>query len=265
MENRSLEGDNTAFKLNWDTGSHVRLKLGGSVPDTLGYGYDTGLTQNSSKTSTLSRKILPSHQKSRLHTRNKLAPHSQDHIAERKLRDGANSSDIDVVVDLINKGVNVSASDSKGRTALHFAATHNNEFIIKVLIDHGANPNAKDINGNTPLHLAACSNQINVVTLLLRGGTDVRAVDQSGRTPLDVAFSRLRVMQDCEKALTYSKYRSEVLQIIEMLKVYSSKAGWYDEEVELGQLCDRLGSATTLEQVRNQILSLLKLFHVHLG
>lgn len=259
METRNSGEDENEFKLNWNLDPQTELRLGGFVPDTLGYGYDTGQIQNLSSNKQFYRKILPSHQKAKLHTRSKLSPKGhQDYLSERKLRDGANSSNIDIVVELINKGVNVSVPDSKGRTALHFAATQNNEFIIKVLLDHGADPNAKDINGNTPLHLAACSNHINIVTQLLKGGTDMQVVDRSGRTPLDVAISRLRVMQDRERLFSYSKYRSEVLQIIDMLKVYSCKAGWYKEKDELDQLCDQLGSATTLEQVRKLLNVLFK-------
>lgn len=256
MENRNSEGDDNQFKINWNLDSQPELKLGDFVPNSLGYGCFTSHIPVSSNTKQFSRKILPSHQKGKQHTRAKLSPltSSQGYLMEKRLRDAANSSDIDVVVDLINKGVNVSAPDSKGRTALHFAATQNNEFLIKVLLDCGADPNAKDVNENTPLHLAACGNHINIVTQLLREGTDVQLVDQSGRTPLDVAISRLRVMHGSERILSYSKYRFEVLQIIDMLKVYSSKAGWYKEKEELDQLCYKLSSAATLEQVRNHFL-----------
>jgi ankyrin repeat protein len=47
----------------------------------------------------------------------------------------------------------VSASDSKGNTALHAAATHRYLAVVRFLIDHEANVNARNKAGQTPLAL----------------------------------------------------------------------------------------------------------------
>ena len=73
------------------------------------------------------------------------------------------------VFQLVQGGANVTVSDTKGRTALHFAAcrgdanmggwtpegvvTSSSCFAVKLLISYGASVNQKDSNGNTPLHL----------------------------------------------------------------------------------------------------------------
>ena len=48
----------------------------------------------------------------------------------------------------------INASDSGGRTALHYAALHNDRNLIAVLYHHDADPNVRDGQGQTPLHLA---------------------------------------------------------------------------------------------------------------
>ena len=61
---------------------------------------------------------------------------------------------------LRNKGENYEHAKAKtGYTALHFAASHGSERLMKILLDAGANANAKDHFGVTPLDIVKRSGQ----------------------------------------------------------------------------------------------------------
>lgn len=61
----------------------------------------------------------------------------------------------DSVIELIQSGVNVSATNEVGETALHAATLNGNKRIIDLLIQNGANVKVANIDGDTVLHLAA--------------------------------------------------------------------------------------------------------------
>jgi hypothetical protein len=60
---------------------------------------------------------------------------------------------LDAVKLLVAQHVDVNASDSKGETALHFAALAS-DAVVKFLVESGANLDAKDKQGRTPLDMA---------------------------------------------------------------------------------------------------------------
>ena len=91
-------------------------------------------------------------------------------LGEKRFREAANNGNFEMVERLIGEGVAVSCSDSKKRSALHFAASKGDIPIVRVLLSQGANPNLRDVNGNTPLHLAACASHIKIVTMLAEHG-----------------------------------------------------------------------------------------------
>ena len=80
----------------------------------------------------------------------------------------------------------VSASDNKGNTALHAAATHRYLAVVRFLIDHEANVNARNKAGQTPLALVETPQRpVEKPTAL----TAAAAAD-SGSEPADEAASR---------------------------------------------------------------------------
>ncbi|KAJ7425882.1 Ankyrin repeat domain-containing protein 54 [Willisornis vidua] len=81
----------------------------------------------------------------RLHRR--LGPTGKEAHALKRLREAANSNDLDTVQQLLEDGTDPCAADDKGRTALHFASCNGNDHI-------GARVDALDRAGRTPLHLA---------------------------------------------------------------------------------------------------------------
>jgi ankyrin repeat protein len=62
--------------------------------------------------------------------------------------------------------------DSKGRTALHFAASKNHTRIVELLLQNKAQIDTQDCRGNSALHLAALSNHWVTVLLLLKYGAN---------------------------------------------------------------------------------------------
>jgi hypothetical protein len=96
----------------------------------------------------------------------------------------------DNLVNLLNRGVDVNAFDSRGETPLHTLLSHirhhdEDKTIalftkLMVLRDHGADLHLRDRNGNTALHLACKSGRVPCVEILIAMGTNVDARNYSG-------------------------------------------------------------------------------------
>jgi ankyrin repeat protein len=119
------------------------------------------------------------------------------------LRAAAVSGDIAAVKALLDKGVNVNAKDTEGRTALTEAAYWGHTDIAALLIESGADIFAKKNDGSTPLTVAGTHKEIAEliqrdlqlldaagkgesakVRELLDKGAYVNVRDPDGRTPL---------------------------------------------------------------------------------
>jgi len=105
----------------------------------------------------------------------------------------------DVVDFLIDRGVNLSAGDHTGQTALHLAAHHGELAIMKLLIARGAPLEAKNAYGGTVLGQAtwSCMNSglpfdyAPIIEVLLDAGADVHeAVYPTGKPRVDRLLER---------------------------------------------------------------------------
>ncbi|XP_061495077.1 ankyrin repeat domain-containing protein 54 isoform X2 [Rhineura floridana] len=179
-------------------------------------------------------------QAARLHR--KVWPLGKEIHALKRLREAANSNDLETVQQLLEDGVDPCAADDKGRTALHFASCNGNDSIVQLLLDHGADPNQRDGLGNTPLHL----------------GARVDALDRAGRTPLHLAKSKLNILQE-GLSQSLEAVRLEVKQIIQMLREYLERLGRHEQQGQLDDLCTRLQMTSTKEQV-DEVTDLLASF-----
>ncbi|EHK19737.1 uncharacterized protein TRIVIDRAFT_132539, partial [Trichoderma virens Gv29-8] len=95
-----------------------------------------------------------------------------------------------VVQLLIKQGADIKAIDKDGQTPLHHAiASHGYKAIIQLLIERGADIEAKDKDGQTPLHHAASHGHEAIIQLLIERGADIEAKDKDGQTPLHHAPS----------------------------------------------------------------------------
>ncbi|KAJ1478515.1 ankyrin repeat-containing domain protein [Baffinella frigidus] len=95
-----------------------------------------------------------------------------------------------VVSLLLERGADASATDTDGKTRLHWACLQDRVLFSRLLLDHGADPSAKDNQGVSPLHWAACEGRGDVVRLLLDRGADVSAKTTEGSTPEQFASAR---------------------------------------------------------------------------
>jgi cytohesin len=89
---------------------------------------------------------------------------------------------------LIAKGANVNATDMMGETPLHSAVLGGHKDVVEVLLAGGADLDAENLIRRTPLHFAARDGYVDVVEVLLAQGASVNVKDKSpGRTPLHYA------------------------------------------------------------------------------
>ncbi|XP_063164320.1 ankyrin repeat domain-containing protein 54 isoform X1 [Candoia aspera] len=168
----------------------------------------------------------------RLHR--KVGPLGKEIHALKRLREAANSNNLETVLQLLEDGADPCAADDKGRTALHFASCNGND------------------------RIAACTNHVPVITMLLRGGARVDALDRAGRTPLHLARSKLNILQE-GLSQSLEVVRLEVKQIIQMLREYVDRVGRHEQREQLDDLCTRLQMTSTKEQV-DEVTDLLASF-----
>ncbi|MEI7947070.1 MAG: ankyrin repeat domain-containing protein [bacterium] len=108
------------------------------------------------------------------------------------LHRAAESGDLDIVKQLVDKGMSPDIQNSKGLTPLHCAAAAGKLHIVQWLINEGgATPDIGCYeDGKTPLHLAAKSGAFEIVQWLIDVvGVDPDIKDKEGRSPLHSAAS----------------------------------------------------------------------------
>ena len=89
-----------------------------------------------------------------------------------------------VIKMLIDKNVNVNIKNVYGKTALHYACEYGMLEVIEALYKNGADMNSRNNNGNTPLHFACNSYNMDLVKFLVERGVDVNAINNTENTPL---------------------------------------------------------------------------------
>ncbi|CAM9605037.1 unnamed protein product [Ectocarpus fasciculatus] len=88
----------------------------------------------------------------------------------------------EVVLTLVQKGVDLNCVNARGYTPLRLAVRENNVATMKVLLAQGADPNCGKL-----LHIAARENKSAAIRALFEAGADIEGRDWMGRTPLDFA------------------------------------------------------------------------------
>lgn len=89
-------------------------------------------------------------------------------------------------------GVDMNATDDKGRTLLHLAASHGLTPIVDRLIVGGAHVNRGNARGSTPLHFALQNGHDDIARLLVKAGADPHQCNQQGRAAAYSAAEGLR-------------------------------------------------------------------------
>jgi ankyrin repeat protein len=78
---------------------------------------------------------------------------------------GANK--LDLVIHLLDKGVDVNTRDEKGLSPLHIAILNNNPVMVKKLVEKGAYPNARDMEGQTIYQYAMFIGNEKIIDILI--------------------------------------------------------------------------------------------------
>ena len=93
-----------------------------------------------------------------------------------------------VVQTLIEAGANINTSTvENGRTALMYAAHHNQPCLVEYLISHGANVNSLDNGGYCALLVAGAKGNALIMESLILSGADLEVPTRDGRTALSYA------------------------------------------------------------------------------
>ena len=79
---------------------------------------------------------------------------------------------LELVDDLVDRGVDLDVRDESGYTALMFAANGEQAEVVRALLDAGADPDAADRFGNTVLMFAAQHGDTSAIKRLLASGAD---------------------------------------------------------------------------------------------
>lgn len=101
---------------------------------------------------------------------------------------GSDPKFVELIPQIISKGVAVDLKNEDGNGALHLAAYSGNEAALKALLQNGAKINDQGEGGATPLMNAASSGHRNSCSLLLEGGASLTIVDSHGNNILMYAL-----------------------------------------------------------------------------
>lgn len=187
-----------------------------------------------------------------------------NHQKGRLLRGACCGGNLDVVKELLKRGVDVNGSEHENcYTALNLALRHRHENIVRLLLEKGAEPKGgkesalysacdggnpdlvkvllehkADVNGRsydqTALYQAVCSNQERTVQLLLEHGAEVNALNYGGReTALYVASRR-----------GYTAIVQLLLQSGAIVKITGLR--WHGEGSALSGACDSRENVATV-------------------
>jgi ankyrin repeat protein len=114
-----------------------------------------------------------------------------DTVWEKAIKQG----EIQVVLDLIERGAGLNARDSHGQTALMLAAHGGHREIVATLIGQRADLNVTAKFGLSALMLAIVAGHLEIASLLAKGGTDLSlrgsgAPGFAGQSAYDLAVAR---------------------------------------------------------------------------
>jgi ankyrin repeat protein len=142
-----------------------------------------------------------------------------------KYNNNANKS-LEIAKYLMAKGASCNIKNNKGMNLLHFAARSNNAVLLKYFIDCGLDIDASANDGQTPLGIAMCWGAKYAINTLIEFGANINAKHPNG-TPFiwNIIFFIQGIELDEEGSL----------QIKEFYKFLIEKGANFLESIELGE------------------------------
>ena len=124
----------------------------------------------------------------------------------------AESGEVDELVRLLPRVVDINARNRHGMTALMKAAFFGHEPVVRVLLEHGADPNLMRSDSFTALALAAFFGHVETVKTLIEFGARTEAVTRSGASAR--AWARARTYDEVARCLeTHAPPKKPVIAI----------------------------------------------------
>lgn len=152
------------------------------------------LLEGATTTTTTTKSRPPSRRTARMEAENKKR---QD---EKHLLSACARGDLKNVEKLVDCGVDVNSADQNQMSALHYAAMHTRDSVIKSLISRGAEVNIADLKGGfTAMHWVVINAEPQYgstdhidksLSALVRAGCKVNATDFNFATPLHIAAQK---------------------------------------------------------------------------
>jgi uncharacterized protein len=106
---------------------------------------------------------------------------------QQELLNACEAGNLELVQQLIERGVNPSAPNEAGITPAYKAAMHGHAEVVSFLASKNASLDTAIKNGRTPIFAAASAGHVDVIRLLGSLGADPNTPDEMGITPLYTA------------------------------------------------------------------------------
>ncbi|RLV57701.1 ankyrin repeat domain-containing protein [Parashewanella curva] len=97
-----------------------------------------------------------------------------------ELSEACTNDDLNKLEGILHKGVNLSARNKKGETALHIAANNDSVSCMRFLLEKGIPIDSVDYRGMTPLHCTCWNGKMAAYRFLLEKGADPNALNDRG-------------------------------------------------------------------------------------
>ncbi len=108
----------------------------------------------------------------------------------QELLNAAREGHLDVVRNMLDKGVDINTKDGWDSTPMMYAAANGHTDIVALLLERGVNINSTSRLERTPLMWAANRGQDGTVKFLIEKGADIASKDRGGKTALMLAVER---------------------------------------------------------------------------
>ncbi|XP_041466973.1 uncharacterized protein LOC121417356 isoform X2 [Lytechinus variegatus] len=146
------------------------------------------------------------------HRADPIATDRESHTALHYVSSGSSQLTDELAIRLMAIPSLANSCDGRSVAPIHVASKSGSVDVVVALLDHGVDVNTRGYAGSTPLHLSAQAGQTQVANTLLNHGADITIVDDSGNTAVDVAKTKRMksVLRDAWMEVTDNK-QAEVL------------------------------------------------------